>query len=42
MLYQNSLIYLDENDIDLSVKNISNKNIDYLLTVGSNNYPIII
>ena len=42
MLYQNSLIYLSENNIDLSIKDISNENINYLLTVGSNNYPIII
>lgn len=42
MLYQNSLIYLNENNINLSVKDISNENINYLLTVGNNNYPIII
>ena len=42
MLYQNSLIYITENQLDLSVQNISNKPQEYLLAIIENNYPVII
>lgn len=41
-LYDNSLLYISTNCIELSTKNISNKSIDYILDIGRNNYPIII
>lgn len=41
-LYQNSLLYLASNNINISVQDISNKSKDYLISVISNNYPVII
>lgn len=42
LIYQNSLVYIANNDIDLSVQDISNKSKDYLFSVIKNNYPVLI
>ena len=40
-LYQISLIYLDQNNCNISVQDISNKSEDFIINSIKNNYPII-
>lgn len=42
LFYQYSLVYMDAYDINLSVKDISDKDINYILAAGKNNYPIVV
>ena len=41
-LAENSLLYMTVNNYDFSVKDISNKDIDYLIAASKNNYPIVV